>query len=326
MKANTRIGYPPARLAAGQKSGSGPRRWLAGAFFAVLTGCPLATDAALQVVATTPDLAAIAREIGGDKVSVISLTKPTEDAHFVDAKPSYILKLNRADILIEGGAELEIGWLPPLLEQARNPKLAPGAPGRVVASEGIEMLEIPAQLDRAKGDIHAAGNPHYLVDPANALVVAEHIAKAFARADASAAALYQGNALKFRQTLEKKLEEWQQRLAACRGRCFVCYHNSWPYFARRFGLQTGIYLEPKPGLPPTPGHLVEVANRMKRQQARVIFADPYINRRVAEKLANDTGAKVVDVAQFPGGVKGTEGGYVDLMDYLVKSTAAAFGE
>src|SRR6266480_5434738 len=136
-------------------------------------------SAQLRVVATTPDLASVAREIGGDRVNVVALAKPTEDPHFVDAKPSFIVTLNRADALIEGGAELELGWLPPLLENARNGKIAAGAPGHVVASEGIRLLEIPTSFDRSKGDIHSLGNPHFMIDPAAAKVVARNIATHF---------------------------------------------------------------------------------------------------------------------------------------------------
>src|SRR6266403_1264245 len=143
-----------------------------------------AADAKIKVVATLPDFASLAREIGGDKIEVSAMAKPTEDPHFVDARPSFVVQLRSADVLIEGGAELELGWLPPLLENARNPKLEPGAPGRIAASQGIQLLEVPATLDRSKGDIHAAGNPHYMVDPANAKIVAQHITDALCEQDA----------------------------------------------------------------------------------------------------------------------------------------------
>src|SRR5438094_3543375 len=141
-----------------------------------LTAVPVPAPAKLNVVASTPDLASIAKEIGGEHIDITTLAKPTEDPHFVDAKPSFIVKLNRADVLIEGGAELEIGWLPALLDQSRNPKLAPGAPGHIACAQGVQLLEVPSTLDRSKGDIHAAGNPHYLVDPLNAKIVAQRIA------------------------------------------------------------------------------------------------------------------------------------------------------
>src|SRR6266478_5794200 len=158
-----------------------------------MAGSPFLANAQLRVVATTPDLASVAREVGGDRVNVVALAKPTEDPHFVDAKPSFIVTLNRADVLIEGGAELELGWLPPLLENARNGRIAAGAPGRVVASEGIRLLEIPTSFDRSKGDIHSLGNPHFMVDPVSAKIVARNIANHFAQVDPKNAATYTSN-------------------------------------------------------------------------------------------------------------------------------------
>ena len=280
-------------------------------------------QARLNVVATTPDLGSIAREIGGDKIELTTLAKATEDPHFVDAKPSFIVKLNRADVLVEGGAELEIGWLPALLDQSRNTKLAPGAPTHVTCSQGVQLQEVPATLDRSKGDIHAAGNPHYVVDPVNAKIVAQNIATALALNDAKDADYFQANLKKFDDAIDAKLVEWQATLAPFKGEPVVAYHNSWLYFANRFGLKIDLFLEPKPGIPPTPAHLGEVIAKMKAQNARVIIVDPYLNRKTAETAARGTGATVVDVTQFPGGLKGTEGGYIQLMDYLVNSLATA---
>ncbi len=292
-------------------------------FGAVLALLPAAAHAKLNVVATTPDLAAVAREIGGDKIELTTLARPTEDPHFVDAKPSFIVKLNKADALIEGGAELEIGWLPPLLEGARNPRLDAGAPGRIACNAGIQLLEVPATLDRSKGDIHATGNPHYMTDPANARIVAAHIAEAFAKLDAKSAGVYQVSLQKFTDRLDAKLTEWQQALAPFKGQRIVAYHNSWPYFSERFGVKVDLFLEPKPGIPPSPSHLAEVIAKMKEEKIHVIFAEPHLNRKTAETVARNTGAVVLDVAQFPGGVKGTEAGYIQLYDYLVNSLAKA---
>ena len=279
--------------------------------------------AKLNVVATTPDLASIANAVGGDHIDLTVLAKPTEDPHFVDAKPSLILKLNRADVVIEGGAELEIGWLPRLLDQSRNVKLAADAPGHVACAQGVPLKEIPTTLDRSKGDIHAAGNPHYIVDPVNAKIVARNIAEAFCALDEKSAAAYRANLQKFTDALDAKLVEWQKKLEPFKGQQVVAYHNSWLYFGDRFGLNIDIFLEPKPGVPPTPRHLAEVILKMKQNKVRVILVDPYLDRRTAETVAAKTEATVVDVAQFPGGVKGTEGGYIALMDYLVNSVAKA---
>ncbi|HEY5479930.1 MAG TPA: metal ABC transporter substrate-binding protein [Verrucomicrobiae bacterium] len=279
--------------------------------------------AKLNVVATTADLASIAKAIGDERIDLTVLAKPTEDPHFVDAKPSLILKLNRADVVVEGGAELEIGWLPRLLDEARNTKLAASAAGHVLCSQGVALKEIPSTLDRSKGDIHAAGNPHYIVDPVNAKIVARNITEAFCALDEKSAAAYRANLQKFTEALDAKLVEWQKKLEPFKGQQVVAYHNSWLYFGDRFGLNIDLFLEPKPGVPPTPRHLAEVILKMKQDKVHVILVDPYLDRRTAETVAAKTDATVVDVAQFPGGVKGTEGGYIALVDYLVNSVAKA---
>jgi len=292
----------------------------------VLIALTANVHAKLNVVATTPDMAAIAKDIGGDKIELTTLTRPTEDPHFVDAKPSFIVKLNKADALIHGGAELEAAWLRPLLDGARNAKIVSASKGDVRCCEGVRLLEVPTTLDRSKGDIHASGNPHYLMDPENAKIVAHHIADAFGQLDPANRDFYLANATKFIATLDTKLVGWQAQLAPFKGQHLVAYHNSWVYFANRFGLKIDLFLEPKPGIPPSPAHLASVIAKMKEENARVIIVDPYLNRKTAETVARSTGATVVDVAQFPGGVKGTEGGYLALMDYLVNSLAKALGE
>ena len=280
----------------------------------------------LNVVVTTPDIASLAQVVGGDKIELATLARPTEDPHFVDAKPSFIVKLNRADALVEGGAELEVGWLPPLLAGARNAKLASGQPGRILCNEGIRMLEVPSQLTRAEGDIHPLGNPHFVVDPVNARIIAAHLAEVFAKLDARSAETFCASGKKFTAALDAKLIEWQAKLTPFKGAKVVSYHKSWPYFAERFGLQMNIFLEPKPGLPPSPAHLAEVIATMKAQHARVIIVDPYLNRKTAETVARTTDATVVDVSQMPGGVKGTDGGYIALLDYLVDSLVKALAQ
>ena len=287
---------------------------------------PFIAAAKLNVVVTTPDLAAIAKEVGGDAVELTTLAKPTEDPHFVDARPSFIVKLNRADAIIEGGAELEIGWLPALLDQSRNAKLAAGGPGHIACAQGVQLLEIPSTLDRSKGDIHAAGNPHYLVDPVNAKIVAQHITDSFCALDEKDSATYRANAKRFLAALDAKIAEWQHKLEPFKGQQVVAYHNSWLYFSERFGLKIDLFLEPKPGVPPTPTHLADVIVKMKADKVHVILVDPYLNRRTAETVAAKTDAAVVDVTQFPGGVKGTDGGYIPLLDYLVNTLAGALGK
>ena len=282
-------------------------------------------SAKITVVATLPDYGAVARDIGGDKVDVTVMAKPTEDPHFVDARPSFIVKLRSADVLIEGGAELELGWLPPLLQNARNPKLETGKPGRVVASQGIRMMNVPTTLTRAAGDVHALGNPHFMMDPIIVKAVAKHVADAFAAADAANAAEYLANYAKFEQAVNAKLQVWGLALLPFKGRQFVAYHDSWPYFAHRFGLVSEIFLEPKPGIPPSPSHLAKVIGDVKTTHAKAILVEPFHNRKIAEKVASSTGAHIADVAQFPGALPGTDS-YVAFMDTIVARVAAALKE
>lgn len=276
----------------------------------------------LNVVATTSDLAALAREIGGDAVQVTAMAKPTEDPHFVDAKPSFLVALNRADVLIEGGAELELGWLPPLLDNARNSKIAAGAPGRIIASQGIRLLEVPASFDRSRGDVHALGNPHFLIDPMNAKVVAGRIAEHLAQVDPASATVFRANLDKFNRTLDTKLAQWQRQLAPYRGAKIVTYHRDFVYLAERFGLDVVATLEPKPGIAPSPAHLTSVISAMRAAHARVIVVQPFQNRRTAETVARQTDGVVLDISQQPGALPNTTS-YFELMDYLVTTLATA---
>ena len=293
-----------------------------------LAACILVSPAAyakLKVVTTTPDFAAIAREIGGDRVEVTSLAKPTEDSHFVDPKPSLILKLNRADVLIEGGAELEIGWLPALMDNARNAKIQRGGPGSVIVSEGIEMLDVPVVLDRSMGGVHAMGNPHLMTDPVNAGILPERLTRVFGHLESKSSDYFQENLRRFSDQLTVKLAEWQNRLAPFRGSRIVAYHDSWPYFARRFGLRIDLFLEPKPGIPPTPPHLARIIETMKDEGIKLILVEPHLNWRTADTVARQTGATAVLVSQFPGGVKGTGDGYIPLIEHLVTSVVRGLG-
>lgn len=277
--------------------------------------------AKLSVVTTTSDFGVLARQIGGDQVEVFTIARPTEDPHFVDAKPSYVVKLNRADVLIEGGAELESAWLGPLLEKARNAKIAPGKPGRVVGSEGVHLLEIPTTLDRSQGDVHGGGNPHYLADPLNAKTVATHIANAFSQLDPKSQAVYRANVEKFTREIDEKIKQWEQAMAPHEGKRVVAYHNAWPYFASRFGVKIDLFLEPKPGIPPSASHLSSVVSTMKAEQINLIVVEPFRDRRYAETAAKHAGAVVLDVSPFAGG-KGAET-YVAWMDQLVNGFAKA---
>jgi zinc/manganese transport system substrate-binding protein len=276
----------------------------------------------INVVATLPDLAALAREIGGDAVVVTALAKPTEDPHFVDAKPSHLVTLNRADVLIEGGAELELGWLPPLLDNARNDKIAAGAPGRIVASQGIRMLEVPVTFDRSKGDVHSLGNPHFLLDPLNAKIIAAQIAEHLAQVAPAAAETFKANLKRFDATVDQRMVGWQKQLEPYHDAKIVTYHKDFAYLAERFNLDIVETLEPKPGIAPSPAHLAKVVTTMQATKARVILVQPYQNRKTAETVARQTDATVVDLPQQPGAIPNT-GTYFELMDHLVGTLAAA---
>ena len=288
----------------------------------LIIGSAICACAKINVVATLPDFGSFAREIGSDKVEVTVLAKPTEDPHFVDARPSFVVALRNADVLIDGGAELEIGWLPPLLQNARNSKLEIGKPGRVQASQGIHLMEVPAVLTRAAGDVHALGNPHFAVDPIIAKAIAQHIAQSFSAVDPANATTYDANYKKFEAAINAKLQEWGAAMLPFKGQHVVAYHDSWPYFGHRFGLNIDIFLEPKPGIPPSPSHLAEVIQQMKAQQIKAIIVEPYHERKIAERAASATAAKVVDFAQYPGALPNTDT-YIKLIDALVSRLAAA---
>lgn len=291
-------------------------------FTTLLAVFTVSASANLNVVSTLPDFAALAREIGGENVTVSILAKPTEDPHFVDARPSFVVQLRTADVLIDGGAELEIGWLPPLLQNARNPKIEVGKPGRVIASEGIHLMNVPGNVTRAAGDVHALGNPHFMTDPIIAKAVAQHIMRAFSAVDPPHAGDYKSNYEKFESTINFKLQQWGSTLLPFKGQKVVAYHDSWPYFAHRFGLDIDIFLEPKPGIPPSPSHLAEVIEQMKAQHIKGIIVEPFQDKKVADKVASATGAKVISFAQFPGGLGGTDT-YVKLIDRLVSNALSA---
>jgi len=295
------------------------------AIFALVPGAGRA-GGGLKVVATTPDYGALARAIGGDEITLKILAKPTEDPHFVDARPSHIVTLNRADLLIESGADLEIGWLPPLIQGSRNRKVLPGETGRFLGSEGVRLLDVPAVLDRARGDVHAKGNPHFLMNPENSGIVARRLTERFCELDANSCPAYRENLARFTERLEQRILAWTERLAPHKGAQLVTYHNTWKYFAVRFGLRSETFLEPKPGIPPSPPHLGKVIAKMKADGMRVILVEPFQSHKTAQTVAGHTGATVVEVCQFPGGLPGTDDDYFALIDAVVDAIADALGQ
>jgi zinc/manganese transport system substrate-binding protein len=288
---------------------------------ALLLLCPLIAQAKLHVVATLPDLGSLAREIGKDKVDIVVLGKPTEDPHFVAPRPDFVASLHDADVLIESGAGLEAGWLPPLLEKARNPKLDIGKSGRLQASQGIRLMNVPMTVTGAS-DAHPRGNPHFAVDPIVAKTIAQRIAQLFMELDPPNAAFYDANYKKFETAINTKLQWWRGDLQLAQNQHVAAYHDSWPYFAHRFGLKIDIFLEPTPGISPSPSHLSDVIRKMKRDHIKAIIVEPYQDRRIADTVARSTGAKVVELSQFPGGIPGTDN-YLSLINQLVKQLADA---
>jgi ABC-type Zn uptake system ZnuABC Zn-binding protein ZnuA len=258
--------------------------------------------AKLNVVATLPDIGAIAEAVGGDKIQVTSLARGTEDPHFVDAKPSFLRVLNRADLLIEGGAELEVGWLPPLVNNARNRKILPGNPGRLALASFVRIIETPTgPVDRSQGDVHPAGNPHFLLDPINGKAAANAIAEALGRIDAANAALYTANAGKFNEHLDLKLTEWKHLMEPFHGLKVVTYHKSFNYLLERFGLELAGTIEPKPGIEPSPTHISELISRMKEAGVKLILIEPNRGRKTPEYVATATGAKLAIAPILVGG-------------------------
>lgn len=278
--------------------------------------------AKLNIVASTPDLGSLASEIVKEKGEVISIAKPTEDPHFVDAKPGFIVKLNKADMLIEGGLQLEIGWLPSLVLGARNQKILPGNPGYFNASAGIAIIDVPASANRAMGDIHPLGNPHYMLDPLNGKIVASHICERLCQIDRANGEFYKSNLHAFSKRLDQKLSEWQKTLEPFRGTKIVTYHKVLPYFAQRFGLNVMGTLEPKPGIPPSPAHLNTLIPMMKSEGVKLIIAEQFRERKIPAFVESQTGAKVVVIPIMVGGQKGT-GDYIALFDYIINQIASA---
>jgi len=292
--------------------------------FTLLATMP--AEAKLNVVATLPDFAALAEEIGGDKIKVTAIARGTEDLHFVDARPSYVRVLNQADVLIEGGAELEIGWLPPLVNGARNAKILADAPGHVIVSRGIRLLEVPTgPVDRSMGDVHPLGNPHYWTDPANGKIIATSVTEAFSRLDPGNAAFYQSNLQKFNERLDKKLAEWTKLLEPYRGTKVVTYHKSFDYLLDRFGLELAGTIEPKPGIEPSPSYINALIPRVKAAGVKLVMIEPFRPHKTPEYVAQAIGTKLLLLPTSVGGNEKVKD-YISLFDYDVAQIAAALKE
>jgi zinc/manganese transport system substrate-binding protein len=271
--------------------------------------------AAVDVMTSTEDLADLARQVGGDRVKVESIARGYQDPHFVEAKPSFILKLAKADLLVVVGRELEIGWLPPLIQQSRNAKIQVGAEGYLDASLTARILEIPTgQITRAMGDVHPQGNPHYHLDPGNGRHIAKAIADKLSQLDPAGAAAYASRYADFDKRLAEAEKRWDATMAPYKGLKVVTYHRSWPNFADRFGLDVVGYVEPRPGIPPSPAHTIDLITEMKRQNVKLLLVEPYFDLKTPNSIARETGAKVVVLLPSVGGEKGVDD-YFKLFDY-----------
>src|SRR5215469_6711588 len=286
----------------------------------------LAEAKKLIVVTATTDIAALAQEVGGEKISVESIAKGYQDPHFVEAKPSFLLKLRQADLLIVVGLQLEIGWLPPLINQSGNARIQVGAPGYLDASQFAEILDIPTgTVTRAMGDVHPLGNPHYWLDPENGRRIAKGIAGKLGELDASNSAYYQERFRDFDKRLSAAQQKWDAEMKPYHGRKVVTYHNSFPNFAKHFGLNVIGYVEPRPGIPPTPSHTIELIGLMKRENCKVILVEPYFDLKTPQAIARDTGGKVVQYLPSVGGEKQVTN-YFQLFDYDIGLLIKAFQE
>jgi len=269
----------------------------------------------LNVVATTEDLASIAREVGGDHISIEAIARGYQDPHFVEAKPSFILKLQKADLLIVVGLELEIGWLPPLITQSRNGKIQPGGDGYLDASREVEKLEIPTgQITRAMGDVHPLGNPHYWLDPENGKRLAKEIADKLSALRPNDRPFFQQQLATFTARLDEGEKRWLAMMAPYKGTKVVTYHRSFPNFAKRFNLDIVGYVEPRPGIPPTPQHTLDLINEMKRQNIKIVMVEQYFDLKTPNAIGRDTGAEVLVMPPSVGGVKEVTD-YFKLFDY-----------
>jgi zinc/manganese transport system substrate-binding protein len=279
--------------------------------------------AAVRIVATTEDLASLAREVGGDRVTVVALAKGYQDPHFVDPKPSFILEVSRADLLIVVGRELEIGWLSPLINSSRNAKIHPGANGYLDASANVRILEIPTgQITRAMGDVHPQGNPHYWLDPGNGRRIAQTIKDKLSQLVPGDRAYFEQRYADFDKRLAAAESRWDATMAPYKGTRIVTYHRSWPNFMERFGLNVIGYVEPKPGIPPTTSHTVQLIEEMKRQSAKVIVVEPYFDLKTPRAIAQKVGGEVLVLAPSVGGIK-EAADYLGLFEYNVNVTVAA---
>jgi ABC-type Zn uptake system ZnuABC Zn-binding protein ZnuA len=294
---------------------------------AILAASTIANAAGkINVITATQDLAAIGADIGGDRITIEAIAKGYQDPHFVEPKPSFLLKLQKADLLVVVGLQLEIGWLPPLITQSGNSKIQSSNAGYLDMSQFCEILEIPTtQVTRAMGDVHPLGNPHYWLNPENGRRMAKAYQTKLSEMRPADAAYFAQRYADFDKRLTESEKRWDAQMAPYRGRKVVTYHRSWPNFCERFGLNVVDYVEPKPGIPPTPSHTLEVINTMKRDNIKLIMVEPYFDLRTPNSIAQAVGGQVLVLLPSVGGVKEVND-YFQLFDYDIKLLSEAFAK
>jgi zinc/manganese transport system substrate-binding protein len=283
---------------------------------ALVAQTPRSAAARVTVVTTTQDPAALTRAVGGDRVEVTALAKGYQDPHFLEAKPSYMVLLHQADLVEVIGLDLEVGYIGALLSGAHNETIMPGKPGYLDLSQAIKPLEVVSAVDRAQGDIHPNGNPHYWLDPENGRLMARAIAARLTAIDPAGGAAYAANLAMFESALGSKEADWEKRLASLRGSPIITYHRSWSYFAARYGLLVIDFVEPKPGVPPAPMHTLELIKLIEDRQVKLILMEGFYDKRVPELLAQKTSARMVAVPNSVGGEDGVHT-YIDLLEIIV---------
>ncbi len=280
----------------------------------------------LKVATSLTDLASVAQFVGGKHVTAQSLCRGFEDPHFVPAKPSLMKAIQHADVFVSTGLELDGGWLPLVLPGSRNPKIQPGAKGFVDASQGVDVLEKPTgTVSRAEGDIHPLGNPHYYLDPKALEVVADHLAEKFSELDPANAGEYAANAKSFDARMETSLQKWLKQMEPYKGLSIVPYHRNFTYFGERFGLKLSSTVEPKPGIPPSPKYISELAESMKKTGIKVVTYQPYYNADASKQVAQRAGGVAVEVPTECGGLPGTDDVF-SKFDFLVNTIAGALSK
>jgi zinc/manganese transport system substrate-binding protein len=285
-------------------------------FMLTFAGVSQVVAAKIKVVTTTTDLKSITELIGGEKVSVLSIATGYQNPHFVDPKPSYIISLSSADMFVTVGLDLETGWSPQLLTSSRNSKIQKGAAGYVDASTGVTLYQVPTSANRGEGDIHIYGNPHYWLDPLNGKVIARNIANGLERIDPSNKDLYEKNLYQFFSEINNKMKQWQEKMKPFKGSKIIAYHNEWVYFEKRFGLEIVDFMEPKPGIPPSPSQLVKVIKEVSANKIKVIISSPYFTTSSSDVVAKQTGVKELVLATSVGAFSNVKN-YFDLFDYDV---------